>query len=359
MRSVIVASLVLGQALAADRTLGFKAKPTVENRTLDEIYKAALAEGGVVTLWHGGDEPDQLKPLQDTFEGRFPGMKLNVTVDLSKYFGGRIDQQLANNNVHVDNVMLQTVHDFPRWAREDALLNYAPLGFDQVHPALKDSLSGSWYAVEIIFWKNIWSTKKLPGAKFDSFQSFLDPEYKDKLVLTYPSDDDAVLFAFDQIMQDHGVAWFDKLLAQNPTWVRGTETPLTLISQPNNSLAATFTTSIGFADIPDIATAFPNDGLFTSWGQRGAILKDAPHPEGAKLLASFMLSSEFQDSMGWSVLQDVEPPAGLPQIMRMNNTNVVAFNYWMEDRANVERLRLFFEDRIGTSQGKSPLLDDI
>lgn len=26
----------------------------IENRTLDEIHQAALKEGGIVTLWHGG-----------------------------------------------------------------------------------------------------------------------------------------------------------------------------------------------------------------------------------------------------------------------------------------------------------------
>lgn len=160
-------------------------------------------------------------------------------------------------------------------------------------------------------------------------------------------------------MQQQGEAWFDKLLAQNPKWVRGTATPFTLISQPNSTVAATFTTAIGFTNVTDIATALPTDGLFVSWAQRGGILKDAPHPEGAKLLHSFMLSPEFQKELGWSVRQDVEPPAGVPDLMRMLNTNPVAFNTWMEDRPNVERLRFWFEDRIGTAQGKSPLVDGI
>lgn len=160
-------------------------------------------------------------------------------------------------------------------------------------------------------------------------------------------------------MQQHGVAWFDKLLAQNPRWVRGTATPLTLISQENNTLAATFTTAVGFESIPNIASAFPTDGLFVSWAQRGAILKDAPHPEGAKLLTSFILTEEFQKGLGWSVRQDVEPPTGQPEVMRKTNTNAVAFSTWMEDRATVERLRFWFEDRIGTAQGKSPLTDGI
>lgn len=199
MRPALALSLFLGQTYALDRTLGFNAKPTVENRTLDQIYEAAVAEGGVVTLWHGGDERNQMDFLKDAFEKRFPKMKLNLTVDLSKYHDGRIDQQLAAKNVFVDSVMLQTVHDFPRWAREGALMNYAPLGFDKIHPAFKDSVSASWYGVELLFWQNAWNTKKLPNANFSTFESFLRPEFKNKLVLTYPHDDDAVLFAFDQM----------------------------------------------------------------------------------------------------------------------------------------------------------------
>lgn len=199
MLSLLAVSLFLGQAVAVDRTLGFNAKPTVENRTIDEIYKAAVAEGGVVTLWHGGDEVNQMDFIKTAFETKFPDMKLNLTVDLSKYHDGRIDEQLTGKNVFVDSVMLQTVHDFPRWAREGALMNYAPLGFDQVHPAFKDSVSASWYGVELLFWSNVWNSKKLPNANFSSFESFLEPEFKDKLVLTYPHDDDAVLFAFDQM----------------------------------------------------------------------------------------------------------------------------------------------------------------
>lgn len=197
MSSLFAAALLLGQALAVDRTLGFNSAPIVESRTIEEIHQAALAEGGVVTCWHGGDEVNQMDFIKTAFEAKFPGMKMNITVDLSKYHDGRIDEQLVAKNVFVDSIILQTVHDYPRWAQEGALLNYAPLGLDKVHPAFKDSTSASWYGVELLFWSNIWNTKKLPGAAFSTFDEFLKPEYKDKLVLTYPNDDDAVLFAFD------------------------------------------------------------------------------------------------------------------------------------------------------------------
>lgn len=109
-----------------------------ETRSIDEIYQAALAEGGIVTLWHGGDEPGQQNGLKNAFETRFPNMTLNITVDLSKYHDINLDAQLEANNVYVDSIILQTLHDYPRWKKEGALMNYAPLYFDKVYPEFKD-----------------------------------------------------------------------------------------------------------------------------------------------------------------------------------------------------------------------------
>ncbi|EFY96292.1 ABC-type Fe3+ transport system domain protein [Metarhizium robertsii] len=369
MRPVLASSFLLSSALAAcvdgagkagGAGSGAGAQSAVESRTIEQIYEAAVAEGGEVVLWHGGDEKNQMDFIKDAFEKRFPKMNLTVTVDLSKYHDGRIDQQVAAKAPsQVDSVYLQTVHDFPRWAKEGVLLDYAPLGYDQILPGFKDKSTASWYALEVLFWQNAWNTKKLPNANFNNFDEFLKPEYKDKLVLTYPNDDDAVLFAFDLILQKKGNDWLDKLLAQNPTWVRGTATPFTLIAKEDSPLAATFTTAVGFANVTNIRTAFPNDANFVSWGQRGGILKNAPHPEGAKLLAAFMLTPEFQKEYGWSVRGDVPAPAGFPKVTEMQNTDVFAFNSWMEDRARVERLRFWYEDRIGTAQGVSPLVDNV
>lgn len=110
---------------------GFVPPVAVENRTLDQIYQEALKEGGTLTLWAGGDEKTQQNFLKTAFEKRFPGMTMNLTVDLSKYRDVNIDQQLATNNVYVDTIMLQTLNDFPRWKDEDALLRYKPLGYER------------------------------------------------------------------------------------------------------------------------------------------------------------------------------------------------------------------------------------
>jgi hypothetical protein len=185
----------VGLAAAYDTLLEFNGAPLVENRTIDDIYQAALAEGGVVTCWHGGDEKDQQNALKQAFESKFPGMTLNITVDVSKFHDGNIDRQLSNGDLYVDSIILQTLHDYPRWDHEGALLHYEPLNFYKVHPGFRD-VRAAWHGVSVFAWTLIWNQDRLvDGPK--EFSDFLKPEFKDKLVLTYPNDDDAVIYGFD------------------------------------------------------------------------------------------------------------------------------------------------------------------
>lgn len=161
-------------------------------------------------------------------------------------------------------------------------------------------------------------------------------------------------------MQQHGYEWFEKLLKQNPTWVRGTQTPATVIAQSNRSESVTFTSSVGLEPSNPLNISFPAGGAFVSWPQYAGILRDAPHPEAAKLLHNYILSEEYQNTTGtWSVRDDLQAPGHYPSIMNMPGTNPAAFAEWMANRAEVEILKNFFESRIGTAQGLSPLLDDI
>lgn len=194
---LLYSALLATHVVAYDTLLGFHSAPEVETRSINEIYKAALKEGGVVTSWFGGDEKNQQDAVKKAFEAAFPGITLNLTVDLSKYHDCKIDEQLAGNNVYVDTVALQTTHDFPRWKEEGALLHYAPLGFDKIYPDFRD-IDAAFYGFIGIAWQIIWNKDKLKGKKTPTeFPDFLAPEYKGKLALTYPNDDDAILFQFD------------------------------------------------------------------------------------------------------------------------------------------------------------------
>lgn len=131
LNSLFLSGFIASSALAYSPQLGFNTEPIIETRSLDQIHEAALKEGGTVTVWHGGDETNQQDAIKKAFEARFPGMTLNVTVDLSKYHDVNADRQLATQDVYVDSIILQTLHDYPRWKEEGALLHYKPVGFER------------------------------------------------------------------------------------------------------------------------------------------------------------------------------------------------------------------------------------
>ncbi|KAL8392821.1 hypothetical protein RB595_002850 [Gaeumannomyces hyphopodioides] len=359
LRSLLTVALVAGRVWSYDQLFGFNGKYIRENRTIEEVYKAALAEGGRCSQWMGGDEKGDEDAIKREFEARWPGITLDLTTDLSKYHAVRFDEQLAKGRVTVDSIAFQTVDRFPGWDAEGALLHYAPLGFDMIYPPMRD-VRAAFYGILTVGWAGKWNMDKLPGIEPPiEWEDWLRPEFKDKLALSHPSDDDAVMYAFDLIMQQYGKEWFDKLLAQNPRWVRGTRTPDTIMNDPKAQWAASFT-SDGLFPTKSVNVSHPVKGQFVTWFQLAAIPKDAPHPECAKLLHNYMLSKEWQSTRGsWPVRRDVDPPAGYPGIFEMPGTNVTYFREWMNDRARLERLRLWFEDKLGTPQGLSPLIDDL
>ncbi|CAH0025839.1 unnamed protein product [Clonostachys rhizophaga] len=320
MRHFALSSFLLSYlrvAYSFDQTFAWNSNALVESRTLDEIHQAALAEGGTVTLRHGGGSPDQQDPKKEAFEKRFPGMTLNVAVKSSSYLGPELDRQLATENVHVDNIVLQTAQDYPRWKNDGVLLHYKPLDFDKVYNALKDT-NGAWVSSAVNGWSILYDKSKLGGTNPpETFLDFLKPEFKNKIVLTYPNEDDAILHTFDLI--------------------------------PDRSAEQTFTTTIGLQSQDPFTVVYPSSGApFTSWAQRSAILKGGPHPEGAKLLQNYVVSSEYQQVTGsWSVRKDDAAPAGNSRIFDTVNTDPIHFQEWMGDRRRVERLRFWFQDKLG------------
>ena len=110
-------SLLLSAGLLA-LTAAMQAQ-AVENETrdLEQLYQAALKEGGKLVVYAGSDTPEQQNGIKAAFEKRFPGITLDTVVDYSKVHDARVDYQIANKSVVADVVQLQTLQDFPLESR--------------------------------------------------------------------------------------------------------------------------------------------------------------------------------------------------------------------------------------------------
>jgi ABC-type Fe3+ transport system substrate-binding protein len=326
-------------------------------KTLQELYQAALKEGGQLTIYAGGDEVTQGFGVKSSFEQQFPGMKVNIVVDLSKYHDARIEEELLRKDLQVDVAHLQTLHDFDNWASRGLLLPYKPIGWEQIPAAYKDPQARFTGLFMITFGnsynKNLVSANNAPG----NYADFLKPEFKNKIIITYPNDDDAVLYIFDKIIQQHGVEFIDKLNANGVQWVRGTQTPRDAVEAGKYAVATGTSGSFTPVESANVRFALPTSDPFLTWAQTGAIFKDAKHPAAAKLYMSWTLSLPRQSApRQFPLRKDVAVGSGY-RPMSQYNTDPEDFLAFMRDRARVERLKSLFDRLVGPVQGISPLKD--
>lgn len=358
-KKVIVALALTGSlagaTLAADSHVNPSSAAPIENQSLQKLYQDAIAEGGNLVVWAGGDADSQLDEIRNNFKKYFPEINLTVKVDVSKFLDARIDNQLARNNLDVDLVQLQTLHDFEYWKQQGVLMNYKPAAWEQVPEQFKDK-DGAYTGIFMVAFSTLLNTDHVSADNGPrDATDFLDPKYKGKLILTNPTDDDAVLYQFKLLVKKYGWEYLDKLMAQEPKFVRGTAIPWVAIA--DGSYTATFTTAGPLTTWPGMNTTFllPKEDEFVSWAQTAAIFKDAKNPAAAKLYLNWLLSENFQKNwFQWPIRKDVQAQGGFGSIFE-HNTNPAGFAAFMKDRAGVERFRLQLLQVIGEPTGSVPL----
>lgn len=361
---------VLGLALASC-SIGFTAQAqqssaatvatTAERdgsgQTLNDLYQAALKEGGKLTVYAGGDEVTQGFGIKSGFERQFPGMTLDIVVDLSKYHDARIEEQLLRHDLQVDVAHLQTLHDFYNWADRGVLLPYKPIGWNEIPDAYKDP-QGRFTGLFMLTFANSYNknTVSEENAPRD-YNDFLKPEFKNRIIITYPNDDDAVLYIFDKIIQKYGIEFIDKLKANGVQWVRGTQTPRDAVEAGKYAVSTGTSGSFIPVESSPLRFVLPKTDPFLTWAQTGAIFKNTKHPSAAKLYVSWMLSLPVASNpRQFPIRKDVAPLPGYKTLDHYN-TSPEDFQAFMRDRARVERAKNLFDRLIGPVQGISPLKD--
>ncbi|MER7569828.1 ABC transporter substrate-binding protein [Streptomyces sp. NPDC097941] len=323
-----------------------------ETRTLDELYQAALAEGGKLVIYAGGDVSSQADGLRSGFRSRFPDIDLTVVVDYSKFHDVRVDNQFATDTLVPDVVQLQTVQDFVSWKQQGRLLAYKPAGYSKVYAPFKDP-HGAWVAVQVSAFSYMYGPAAVGSDAPRSPLDLADAKWKGQIASSYPHDDDAVLYLYTLYVEKYGWEWLARVAAQDVQFARGSYTPRDAVTSGQKAIGvggsgAALATGPAKWVLPDEATPF------MSWGQRAAILKQAKHPTAAKLYLSWRLSVEQQQAAtnGWSVRTDVTPPAGLKPIWQYPNGNLDGFPRFMADRAAVERWKQTFALYFGEVKGE-------
>jgi ABC-type Fe3+ transport system substrate-binding protein len=275
--------------------------------TLDELYEKAKAEKSLV--FYTGAGAAAAKAMTEAFEKRFPGIAVTGKGNFSNVLDSEIDQQLKDKKVTTDFVQFQTVQDYRRWDKAGALIHFKPEGFDQVLAPMKDK-NGAWVAVTATPMFYGYNSEKMQEADVPkSALDFLKPQFRGKVVTVYPTDDDATLYNFDLIVRKYGWDYMKKYIANDPYFIQGHRDVAARVRSGESFLSFDITQRGGNLKVA-MSQADKTPVFFTA----GGILKDAPHPNAAKLLLTWMLSKERHNPAAYSPRADMPPPAGMPAL---------------------------------------------
>ncbi|KAL7928089.1 Fe3+ ABC transporter periplasmic protein [Trichoderma chlorosporum] len=339
-----ISILLPGIALVSALSSFPGANPSIDTRSLDQIYQEAQKETGELLVFWGGDSPDQGASTIEAFNARFPKIKLKLQVELSKYIDSRIDRQFQMNQTDgADIAVLQQLNDFDRWNREGRLLPYKPASWNNIFPDVKDPNGGFLAILFYQFGQFIYNKDRLHADAVPStFEELLQSRWKDQMILAYPNDDDAINYLFTLIINKYGWQWFEKPVAeQGVHWVRGTGVALEYLTQGNTSAVLSFTTNI--IDQTNLAAKAPNDTRL-AWPQTAAIFKTTPRPESSKL---------FMSSVFYTTRMDIPDTKG--DIWRTTTAPPTQFSKWIVNREVVEWWRFQYESFLGFPQGGDPI----
>ena len=290
-RSLLKASAALPFAACATRVVA--AAPPAEAVT-PALIAAAKKEGSVT--WYTSADLQLAEGIGKAFEKKF-GVTARVERAGAERLFTRIGQEYAANIYTVDTCNTGDLAMFITWKQQKALAPYVPEDVakhipaeyrdpDGFHAIVRSSLCVVAYNPELI--------KKDDAPK--SFADLLDPKWSGKMVKAHPGYSGNVMTATFQMARDLGWEYFEKLAKQKIMQVQSSTDPpkkLALgeraVMVDGNEYNALQIKESG----QPLEIVYPTEGTPMAVGPN-AIFKNAPNPNAARLLQSYMFTAECQ-----------------------------------------------------------------
>ncbi|WP_328842693.1 ABC transporter substrate-binding protein [Streptomyces sp. NBC_00258] len=323
-----------------------------DNPQWEQLYQAALREGGALSLYGGG--PVTLYTgAAAAFEKAFPGITVDITATFSNILAPKIDAQIAAENLEVDLAIFQTVQDFYHWKQRSVLTAYQPDGSEHIPAAFKDT-EGTYHGLIVHALAYTRNTDTVPDDLMPTVATdFLDPLFRGRAITTYPHDDDITLYLYATLAERYGWDFVADYVHSGAQFIRGHLGVADRIAAGDADVSMDSIVALTMADIAagrPTAVHVPQD-VMPVWPQTAAIFNNCPHPSTAKLYMSWFLAAEQQATLGtWSPRADLPAPTGLRPLAEYPLAD--QFLAFMLDDDRVQQARGACADLIGPVVGE-------
>lgn len=310
-----------------------------------DLVAKAKAEGKVV-LYAGGHTREGVESIAKAFQEKY-GIPVEYTRKGTGEVVKMVEAEKGANAIRVDVISVADPTIAMGWAQKGLLAAHKTPNWDDITDAVKDK-DGYWSTYSITMLGIMYNTAKIKNPP-QTWEEIFDPRFK--VVHASPSySGTAASFMNAIINSSEGWGFYEKLKKNKPIVVQSS------LALPQMLLAGEADLGIPGIEsqVEDARKAGQPVGLIYPKKNQPtllspiAIMKDAPHPNAARLLYNFHLSAEGQklhaDGGGRSVLKKDAPPSpGLPP---MSQLNTIYTNY-QDLEANKKAQFAKFEEIMG------------
>jgi iron(III) transport system substrate-binding protein len=275
-----------------------RAAAPAPTKVTQDLIDRARKEGKVI--WYTAVDLPVAERVGKAFETKYPGIAVRVERSGGERIFQRIGQEYASRIHAVDVVNSSDAAHFIVWKRDGLLAPYVPEDVAEHYPAEHkdpDGLHASWRIWLSVIGYNTKLVTREEAPK--SFADLLDPKWAGKIVKAHPGYSGTIMTATFQIARDVGWEFFEKLARQRVLQVQSSADPPKRLAAGERAIMADGNeyNLVQLKERGDTVEAvYPAEGTPLIVGPSG-VMKDAPNPNAARLLQSFMFSQECQQLM--------------------------------------------------------------
>lgn len=284
-----VAGALIAQPALAQAPAPYEATP--------QLVAAAVKEGTVV--FYTATDVAVAEKLANAFQAKYPGVKVQVERSGAERVFQRINQEYGSKIYSADVIETSDAVHFISFKRSGWLQPAVPGDVARFWPKEQRDADGQYAAyrahLSVIAYNGKLVTKdEAPKSHAD----LLDPKWKGKLVKAHPGYSGTIMTGTQALSQALGWGYFEKLGQQRVMQVQSSTEPPKKLAQGERPVMADGNEYNVFllkeSGVP-IEPVYAAEGTPLVVGN-AALLKNAPHPNAARLFYHFMFTREAQQA---------------------------------------------------------------
>jgi iron(III) transport system substrate-binding protein len=262
-----------------------------------QLYEAARKEGKVV-WWTAYYAQSAADAAAAAFKAKYPGVEIEYIRQTAQVVYQRLTQDLKANVKELDVFSSTDFSHYPTLKKQGALMPYKPAGVSVLPKDLQQLDADDAYQLGSLGFVVInYNTNKVKDPP-KKWTDLLDSRWKDQVTLGHPGFSGFVGNWVVAMVQKYQWNYFQKLAKNNPKIGRSiNDTVADEVSGEREVGAGPDNLSLEEKSKGNpIDIMFPEDDAVLIVSPV-AIMKDAPHPNAAKLLENFLYSTEYSQAM--------------------------------------------------------------